>query len=105
MEFKEVLWAINECIFSDEFLPIMYDWHPNAEWMGSFPRRNLRAFTVYPLVVEPERYTNQPGYVSDTEGSSVVAATKDEEKDNVKQLSDVFNNEMVIDHPLWKNEL
>ena len=104
MKFKEVFWTINECIFSDEFLPIMYDRHPNAEWMGSFPRRNLRAFTVYPLVVEPERYTNQPGYVSDTEGSNVVAATKDEEKDNVKQLADVFSNEMVID-PLWKNEL
>uniref|UniRef100_A0A914HCF8 Glycosyltransferase 25 family member n=1 Tax=Globodera rostochiensis TaxID=31243 RepID=A0A914HCF8_GLORO len=56
----------------DEFLPIMYNRHPNAKWSAHFSPRDLRAFAAFPSVVEPERYTNQPGYVSDTEGSEVM---------------------------------
>ncbi|KAI1729339.1 glycosyltransferase family 25 (LPS biosynthesis protein) domain-containing protein [Ditylenchus destructor] len=56
----------------DEFLPIMYDKHPNQEWKNHFPVRNLDAYTVYPVVVLPERYTHEAGYVSDTEGSLIL---------------------------------
>jgi collagen beta-1,O-galactosyltransferase len=56
----------------DEFLPIMYDQHPNTEWAASFPTRNLSAFAVYPVLLVPERYTFEPGYISDTEASAVV---------------------------------
>jgi len=56
----------------DEFLPIMYNQHPNPSWSGRFETRNLHAFALYPMAVQPERYTHEPGYVSDTEASPVV---------------------------------
>uniref|UniRef100_A0A0N5BWU0 Glycosyltransferase 25 family member n=1 Tax=Strongyloides papillosus TaxID=174720 RepID=A0A0N5BWU0_STREA len=56
----------------DEYIPIMYNNHPFDEWKNHFPNRNLEAYTVYPLIVTPERYTNEPGYVSDTEDSIIV---------------------------------
>ena len=56
----------------DEFLPIMYDKHPNPKWSKHFSPRNLKAFAVYPVIVTPERYTHDEGYVSDTEASTVV---------------------------------
>lgn len=59
----------------------MYGQHPNPKWTSAFAggggAGTLRAFAVYPAVVEPERYTNQPGYVSDTEQSSVAAVGLD----------------------------
>lgn len=61
----------------DEYFPIMFDKHPNKEWSARFPIRNLRAFTLYPLVVFPQRYTNQEGYISDTEDSVVVVEASD----------------------------
>uniref|UniRef100_A0A0N4ZVL9 Glycosyltransferase 25 family member n=1 Tax=Parastrongyloides trichosuri TaxID=131310 RepID=A0A0N4ZVL9_PARTI len=64
----------------DEYIPIMYDNHPFEEWKNHFKNRNLKAFTIYPLIVTPERYTNEPGYVSDTEDSNVV-----EKKDFIKE--------------------
>nr|CDJ96239.1 Glycosyl transferase domain containing protein [Haemonchus contortus] len=56
----------------DEYFPIMFNKHPNKEWVSHFPVRNLRAFTLYPLSVFPQRYTHEEGYVSDTEDSKVV---------------------------------
>ncbi|PIO56887.1 LPS glycosyltransferase, partial [Teladorsagia circumcincta] len=56
----------------DEYFPIMFNKHPNKEWVSHFPIRNLRAFTLYPLTVFPQRYTHEEGYVSDTEDSTVV---------------------------------
>ncbi|KAK5980288.1 LPS glycosyltransferase [Trichostrongylus colubriformis] len=56
----------------DEYFPIMFNKHPNKEWASHFPVRNLRAFTLYPLSVFPQRYTYEEGYVSDTEDSVVV---------------------------------
>lgn len=39
----------------DEFLPIMYNKHPNNEWKKQFSEaeRTLKAFAIYPVVVEP----------------------------------------------------
>ncbi|CAB3226123.1 unnamed protein product [Arctia plantaginis] len=56
----------------DEFLPIMFDQHPNDEWKAHFPVRNLQAYSAAPLLVNPTHYTGQDGYISDTEDSAIV---------------------------------
>ncbi|KAF7695615.1 procollagen galactosyltransferase 2 precursor [Silurus meridionalis] len=55
----------------DEFLPIMFNKHPNMAYMSHFERRDLRAFSVEPLLVYPTHYTGEPGYFSDTETSTI----------------------------------
>ncbi|XP_063372835.1 glycosyltransferase 25 family member [Cydia amplana] len=56
----------------DEFLPIMFDQHPNDTWKSYFPNRNLLAFSSAPLLIHPTHYTGDAGYVSDTEDSTVL---------------------------------
>uniref|UniRef100_A0A7E4ZZN9 ZP domain-containing protein n=1 Tax=Panagrellus redivivus TaxID=6233 RepID=A0A7E4ZZN9_PANRE len=56
----------------DEFLPIMYGQHPNNQWASYFEPRDVKGFATYPVIVTPERYTNDEGYISDTEASSIV---------------------------------
>lgn len=55
----------------DEFLPIMFNKHPNAAYMSHFEARDLRAFSVEPLLLYPTHYTGEPGYFSDTETSTI----------------------------------
>ncbi|XP_005992172.1 procollagen galactosyltransferase 1 isoform X1 [Latimeria chalumnae] len=55
----------------DEFLPIMYDRHPNEEYKKHFPNRNLMVYSVSPLLVYPTHYTGDPNWVSDTETSTI----------------------------------
>ncbi|KAJ8390358.1 hypothetical protein AAFF_G00107520 [Aldrovandia affinis] len=55
----------------DEFLPVMFDKHPKEEYMVHFEPRDLRAFSVEPLLLFPTHYTGEPGYVSDTETSTI----------------------------------
>ncbi|KAG5851277.1 hypothetical protein ANANG_G00091370 [Anguilla anguilla] len=55
----------------DEFLPVMFNKHPNEDYMSQFARRDLRAFSVEPLLLYPTHYTGEPGYVSDTETSTI----------------------------------
>ncbi|KAM6902368.1 procollagen galactosyltransferase 2 [Xenentodon cancila] len=55
----------------DEFLPIMYDKHPNEDYKSQFLNRNLQAFSVRPLLVEPCHYAGDPEWVSDTETSTL----------------------------------
>ncbi|KAL2086344.1 hypothetical protein ACEWY4_017403 [Coilia grayii] len=55
----------------DEFLPVMYNKHPVEDYMAQFERRDLRAFSAEPLLVYPTHYTGDPGYISDTETSTV----------------------------------
>ncbi|KAJ8736928.1 hypothetical protein PYW07_000199 [Mythimna separata] len=56
----------------DEFLPIMFDQHPNATWKAHFQTRNIEAYSAAPLLVHPTHYTGQEGYISDTEDSDLV---------------------------------
>ncbi|XP_047115562.1 glycosyltransferase 25 family member [Schistocerca piceifrons] len=56
----------------DEYLPVMFDKHPNDTWKEYFPNRNLIAFSAEPLLVYPTHYTGEEGYISDTEDSAVV---------------------------------
>ncbi|KAJ9584833.1 hypothetical protein L9F63_020830, partial [Diploptera punctata] len=53
----------------DEYLPILFDKHPQATWKGYFPQRNLVALSAAPLLLYPTHYTGEKGYVSDTENS------------------------------------
>lgn len=39
--------------------------------MAHFADRDLRAFSVEPLLLYPTHYTGEPGYVSDTETSTI----------------------------------
>ncbi|XP_017262347.2 procollagen galactosyltransferase 2 [Kryptolebias marmoratus] len=55
----------------DEFLPVMFNKHPNVQYMSHFERRDLRAFSVEPLLIYPTHYTGEPGYISDTETSTI----------------------------------
>ncbi|XP_056628680.1 procollagen galactosyltransferase 2 [Triplophysa dalaica] len=55
----------------DEYLPVMFNKHPNVEFMSHFDPRDLRAFSVEPLLLYPTHYTGQPGYFSDTETSTI----------------------------------
>ncbi|XP_014886690.1 procollagen galactosyltransferase 1 [Poecilia latipinna] len=55
----------------DEFLPIMYNKHPVSDYMEQFENRDLKAFSAEPLLVFPTHYTGDPGYISDTETSTV----------------------------------
>ncbi|CAO2637217.1 Procollagen galactosyltransferase 2 [Lemmus lemmus] len=55
----------------DEFLPIMYNKHPVAEYKEFYEPRDLKAFSAEPLLIYPTHYTGQPGYLSDTETSTI----------------------------------
>ncbi|KAJ6654623.1 hypothetical protein lerEdw1_006776 [Lerista edwardsae] len=55
----------------DEFLPIMYDKHPNEDYKKHFPNRNLQAFSAHPLLVYPTHYTGDADWMSDTETSTI----------------------------------
>uniref|UniRef100_A0A8D3EAY5 procollagen galactosyltransferase n=1 Tax=Scophthalmus maximus TaxID=52904 RepID=A0A8D3EAY5_SCOMX len=55
----------------DEFLPIMFNKHPVSDYMEQFETRDLKAFSAEPLLVYPTHYTGDPGYISDTETSTV----------------------------------
>ncbi|XP_077529136.1 glycosyltransferase 25 family member-like [Haemaphysalis longicornis] len=56
----------------DEYLPIMFDKHPEKTWAAHFPQRDLKAFSAHPLLVYPTHYTGEEHYISDTEDSVIV---------------------------------
>lgn len=56
----------------DEFLPIMFDEHPNDTWKFNYNNRNLKAWSVSPLILYPTHYTGEDGYISDTEDSMQI---------------------------------
>lgn len=56
----------------DEYLPIMFDRHPDSRWKDPFPNRNLKAFSIHPLLVYPTHYVKDEGYISDTESSEIM---------------------------------
>ncbi|XP_068995636.1 procollagen galactosyltransferase 2 [Embiotoca jacksoni] len=55
----------------DEFLPVMFNKHPKQQYMQYFEQRDLRAFSVEPLLLFPTHFTGEPGYFSDTETSTI----------------------------------
>eukprot|EP00092_Neocalanus_flemingeri_P098726 GFUD01125898.1.p1 GENE.GFUD01125898.1~~GFUD01125898.1.p1 ORF type:complete len:476 (+),score=131.74 GFUD01125898.1:82-1428(+) len=67
----------------DEFLPIMYNRHPNETWKSYFPTRDLQALSVHPLLVFPTHFTGEEGYISDTEGTSTINKECKNKKDEL----------------------
>lgn len=67
----------------DEYLPIMYDRHPNTTWKSNFHKRNLKAYSVHPLLVHPTHYTGEDGYISDTEGTKTIDAEQSTAKEEL----------------------
>ncbi|CAD5113527.1 DgyrCDS2689 [Dimorphilus gyrociliatus] len=82
---------LSKMIAVDEYLPIMYDKHPNEEWKSHFEPRDLVALSAEPLLLEPTHYTGEMGYITDTENSRVVddeelkAETLKEEEERLAQ--------------------
>nr|CAH7758151.1 unnamed protein product [Callosobruchus chinensis] len=56
----------------DEYLPILFDKHPQEDWKKHYPQRNLIALSAAPLLLYPTHYTGEKGYISDTEDSVVI---------------------------------
>ncbi|XP_043325657.1 inactive glycosyltransferase 25 family member 3 isoform X2 [Cervus canadensis] len=54
----------------DEFLPIMFDQHPNEQYKAHFWPRDLQAFSARPLLAAPTHYAGDAEWLSDTETSS-----------------------------------
>ncbi|XP_033127179.1 procollagen galactosyltransferase 2-like isoform X2 [Anneissia japonica] len=55
----------------DEYLPLMFDKHPEKGWKDQFSPRDLITFSVHPLLVYPTHYYGEPNYFSDTEASNL----------------------------------
>ncbi|NXK04542.1 GT253 glycosyltransferase, partial [Herpetotheres cachinnans] len=55
----------------DEFLPIMYDRHPNEDYKRHFAPRDLLVFSAHPLLVYPTHYAGDSNWLSDTETSTI----------------------------------
>uniref|UniRef100_A0A8D8E144 Glycosyltransferase 25 family member n=1 Tax=Culex pipiens TaxID=7175 RepID=A0A8D8E144_CULPI len=56
----------------DEYIPIMFNNHPNETWLNQFHNRNLVAWSAAPLLLYPTHYTGDDGYISDTEDSAQI---------------------------------
>jgi collagen beta-1,O-galactosyltransferase len=59
----------------DEYLPIMYDHHPNESWKSHFNNRKLKAYAFHPVIITPTHYFGEPNYISDTENTTVLGKT------------------------------
>ncbi|XP_067662552.1 probable inactive glycosyltransferase 25 family member 3 isoform X2 [Haliotis asinina] len=70
----------------DEFLPIMFDKHPETDWRLQFGPRNLVGLSADPLLVFPTHYTGEPNYISDTEVSSIITTEDIEDEPNMDPL-------------------
>ena len=51
----------------DEYLPVMFDKHPRRDWSERFHPRDLRVYSVEPLVLEPTHFVGDKYYFTDTE--------------------------------------
>ncbi|KAK9880917.1 hypothetical protein WA026_013250 [Henosepilachna vigintioctopunctata] len=56
----------------DEYIPILFDKHPQSNYKEYFPRRDLVALSAAPLLLYPIHYTGETGYISDTEDSKII---------------------------------
>jgi collagen beta-1,O-galactosyltransferase len=62
---------LNKLVAVDEYLPILFDKHPQMEWAKHFSPRDLQAISAEPLLLEPTHYAGEMFYVSDTEDSGM----------------------------------
>ncbi|KAF1383538.1 hypothetical protein PFLUV_G00132920 [Perca fluviatilis] len=90
---------LNKMLPVDEFLPIMFNKHPKDEYMQYYKQRDLRAFSVEPLLLFPTHYTGEPGYFSDTETSTIwddEAVETDWDRDGAKHTRDRETEEVGL---------
>ncbi|XP_032592323.1 glycosyltransferase 25 family member [Drosophila grimshawi] len=82
----------------DEFLPVMFNRHPQKNLSDAFEPRNLIAFSAAPMLLYPIHYTGDSGYISDTEDSQQVVVTLDGEAQLKSDRQQIFakENEMNI---------
>ena len=71
---------LSKIIPVDEYLPIMYDRHPNKDWKSMYNNRILKAFSVHPRFLHPTHYVGDDGYISDTEDSFVIKIDKEKDE-------------------------
>ncbi|KRX49218.1 Cullin-1 [Trichinella murrelli] len=64
----------------DEYLPMMFNRHPEMRWMSHFERRDLKAYTAEPLLVYPVHYFGEEGYISDTENTGTVGQQQQQQQ-------------------------
>uniref|UniRef100_A0A7G3ADG3 Putative glycosyltransferase 25 family member-like protein n=1 Tax=Lutzomyia longipalpis TaxID=7200 RepID=A0A7G3ADG3_LUTLO len=92
----------------DEFLPIMFDKHPNEVWKSAFNPRNLIAMSAAPLLLYPTHYTGEEGYISDTEDSHQIPLTSAEVSHDVQRKSDKADQALelhTVGEPLLENAI
>ncbi|XP_063000652.1 inactive glycosyltransferase 25 family member 3 [Elgaria multicarinata webbii] len=84
----------------DEFLPIMYDKHPNEGYKQHFSHRDLRAYSVRPLLAFPTHYTGDAQWMSDTETSTIWDddSRKTDWSGSQKTLKDARGSRGTTDH-------
>ncbi|KAB7501304.1 hypothetical protein Anas_13873, partial [Armadillidium nasatum] len=75
---------LQKFIPTDEYLPIMFDQHPEEKFKLHFGPRNLKAFAIEPVIIRPTHYTSQEGYISDT---SVAPSVSDLTEDDLIKLT------------------
>ncbi|CAL1530548.1 unnamed protein product [Lymnaea stagnalis] len=63
---------LSKMIPVDEYLPIMFDRHPEDEWRFQFFPRDLIGLSAEPFLLYPTHYTGEPNYISDTEDSVII---------------------------------
>lgn len=76
----------------DEYLPVMFNRHPNDTWSSGFPIKNLKAYSAAPLIMFPTHYTGETGYISDTEDSEITSQKLLKDQKDVQYKSDRETN-------------
>ncbi|XP_060602538.1 procollagen galactosyltransferase 1-like isoform X2 [Ruditapes philippinarum] len=56
----------------DEYLPVMFNKHPEESWKEPFHPRDLIALSAEPLLIYPTHYLGEAHYISDTEWSELI---------------------------------
>jgi len=80
----------------DEYLPIMFDRHPNTNYKAEFSNRDLIAWSAAPLLLYPTHYTGDEGYISDTEQSTIVDDAGVEKKGKKGRFDDEFPGDVIM---------
>ncbi|XP_037956310.1 glycosyltransferase 25 family member-like [Teleopsis dalmanni] len=94
----------------DEYLPLMFNRHPNKTWSAAFPERNVIALSAAPLILFPTHYTGDMGYISDTEDSELTSQpsaqltnTNTAQLKSDRELELNFSSDMHNTNAAWRD--
>ncbi|OWF49716.1 procollagen galactosyltransferase 1-like isoform X2 [Mizuhopecten yessoensis] len=79
---------LSKMIPVDEYLPIMFDKHPEGKWKEQFSPRDIVGLSAYPFLVYPTHYTGEQSYFSDTEDSVTILGEVNSEAVNLHNKKD-----------------